>query len=376
MDRRTFKAVSALVGTTIGAGIFGIPYAFFKGGLSLCILYLLTLTIVNLILNLVYGEIILKTKGDHQLAGYAEIYLGKKAKTFTTIAQMAGLFGALLAYVILAGDFFSLLLDLPQYTSLFSISFAILGSLILLFGLKTVSKIESMLFILLISLPVILILSGLPQIDLNNYNLPPTNAFLPYGVFLFSLSGPSVIPVVEEILIKKRRQLPKAITLGTIIPTVVYFIFGAGILGISGQLTSEDALSGLQTILGPNILKLGSILGIIAVLTSFLTLSFVLRELFHRDLKISKSTSWGLISLIPLLLYLLGFKSFIEVIGFTGAILMGTLGIIIVLIYQKVSLRKKGSEIQIHLPWMGRLTIMIIFASGIIFELLSFFKIL
>lgn len=364
--------MSALVGTTIGAGIFGIPFAFLKGGVSLGILYLITLTTVNLILNLAYGEIILRTKGDHQLAGYAQIYLGSGAKRFTSIAQILGLFGAMLAYIILSVDFLAILLNAPQFTFIFSVGFSILGSLILLFGLKSVSKVEDVLFSLLILLPIIIIASGYSKINPENFSTPPTNAFLPYGVFLFSLSGSSVIPEVEEILRKQPSKLFKAVFWGTIIPAIVYLIFGLGVLGISGKFTSEDALAGLSAYSGPAILKLGAILGLTAVITSFLTIGFVLRELFFRDLKLKKTYSWALASFTPLIFYLFGFKSFINVIGFTGAILLGSLGIIIMLIYQKaLKASQKVPNFNLNLTTTGVALMILIFAIGIILEVIS-----
>ena len=86
MKNKVFRAISALVGTVIGAGIFGIPYVVAKIGFLPGIFYLLTLGTLVLFLNLLYGEVILRTPGDHQLTGYAEIYLGKFGKIWKIIS--------------------------------------------------------------------------------------------------------------------------------------------------------------------------------------------------------------------------------------------------------------------------------------------------
>ncbi len=100
MKGKTFRAMATLVGTVIGAGIFGIPYVIAKIGFLPGIFYLLILSALVLILNLIYGEIILRTHGDHQLTGYGEIYLGKRGKFLATLAIFTAAYGALLAYLI------------------------------------------------------------------------------------------------------------------------------------------------------------------------------------------------------------------------------------------------------------------------------------
>lgn len=100
-----FNAIAVLIGTIIGAGIFSLPYVIVKIGFIPGLLYLIGLGFVVLILNLCYGEIVLRTKKNHQLPGYAGIYLGKWGKLIAILATSIGFYGALLVYLIMAGDF-------------------------------------------------------------------------------------------------------------------------------------------------------------------------------------------------------------------------------------------------------------------------------
>ena len=84
--KSVYRAIAVLVGTTIGAGIFGIPFVVSKIGFVPGIFYLLILGVLVLILNLAYGEIILRTPGDHQLTGYGEIYFGEIGKKIASLA--------------------------------------------------------------------------------------------------------------------------------------------------------------------------------------------------------------------------------------------------------------------------------------------------
>lgn len=355
-NRQFLRAVAVLACTTIGAGIYGIPYAISKVGYAAGLLYLLTLGAMVMILNLVYGEIILKTKGDHQLTGYGEIYLGQIGKILASLSLFVGLYGALLAYIIKTGEFLALLIG--GQSLFFSIIFFILGSTAVVFGLKTVSRIDLIFFILIQAIILIITVSGLPYFTLENLQLKTggltaSSLILPYGVILFAISGSSAIPEVEEILRKRHFLLKKAILAGTLVPILVYLWFATTVIGISGKLTSEDSFSGLAYFLPGWIVKMGALLGVITMSTSFLGLGYVLREIWHRDFFIPKPLALALALLPPFDLFLLGAQDFISVLNFTGAITGGLTGIIILVIYAKICKNRKRS-LGICLPlWLN-----------------------
>src|SRR3989344_6158050 len=116
------EAVATLVGTIIGAGVLAIPYSMKKAGFLTGLLILVVLSIVVLFLFLFVGEIVLRTKGNHQLTGYAEKYLGKKGKLFLMFAMVFGTYGALVAYTIGVGRSFVSLFNLQQTLNIFNIS--------------------------------------------------------------------------------------------------------------------------------------------------------------------------------------------------------------------------------------------------------------
>ena len=78
--KRFFSAVSILVGTCIGAGVLGIPYVAAQVGFFVALAYIMLIGLLVFTINLYFGEVILRTKGDHQIAGYAGKYLGRKGK--------------------------------------------------------------------------------------------------------------------------------------------------------------------------------------------------------------------------------------------------------------------------------------------------------
>jgi len=80
------------------------------------------------------------------------------------------------------------------------------------------------------------------------------------------------------------------------------------------------------------------------------------------DLGIKKWQSFVIACFVPLILFLIGLKSFIPILSFTGGILLGIDGILILLMYKKIG----GKNIIIY-------PLSLIFILGAIYQI-CFFK--
>ena len=105
MNKKLIFALATYTGTIIGAGIFCLPYVASQAGVWPMIIYFLVIGTVILSAALLFGQVVAVTKGRHRLPGYANIYLGKKAKHFVFITSTLGLIGTLLTYIIIGGEF-------------------------------------------------------------------------------------------------------------------------------------------------------------------------------------------------------------------------------------------------------------------------------
>ncbi|MEK7158629.1 MAG: aromatic amino acid transport family protein, partial [Patescibacteria group bacterium] len=152
-------AVAMFVGTAIGAGIFAIPYTFSRAGVVLGITYAVILGFIVLITSLAYGEIILRTQDAHQLTGYVERYLGRRARWIATAALVFGIYGALIAYTIQVGNFLHLLLGSTLGGSAIIYSLAFLGicGIALFVGLGMVVSIEKVMTVFLVLVVALII---------------------------------------------------------------------------------------------------------------------------------------------------------------------------------------------------------------------------
>lgn len=371
---RLISGVLILSGMIIGAGMFGIPFSFVASGFWLGSLELLILAVVTLILHLIYGEIVLKTPALHRLPGYIKVHLGKEWSYLAWAAAFVGIFGTLLAYIVIGSIFLKNIFGAFGFgfgEFYFAVALVLIGAFIIFFPLKKEAFINGILTFILIVFTVFLVIILLPKVNsanLSGFNL--RNAFTPYGVLLFALSGGIVIPDLITFLGRDRKLARYAIMAGTLIPAILYFFFAYAVTGSLGKNVSVDAISGLMPIAGGNIMLLGSIIGFLAVFTSFVALGASAKALFQLDFGLKKFFSWILVSFLPVILYILGFKNFIAIIGVLGTLVGGIDAGLIIGAYHR--LQSKEGKISIF-SYFWKILIYLLIIAGVFYELYLFF---
>ena len=368
-------AVGSLIGTIIGAGVFGIPYVVAKSGVLSSLFYFLILGFLVLFLHLFFGEIVLRTKKEHRLIGYAQHYLGEKVKILVTISVILGTVGALLAYIILGGEFLKIIFPYPFSSLQFSLILWAILSLFVFLGMKSIAPFELLMNIGLFGAFLLIFIFSFPKIESSNFVFfNKEYLFLPFGIFLFSLIGWNAVPEIEKILIKKE-NLKKVIFYSLIISTIFYFLFGLIISGVTGPQTTGEPFTGLLPFLGKKIIVLGGIFGLLAVSTSFLILANYLKNTFLLDYHLPYFPSFFLASFLPLGLFLAGIREFIAVIAFVGTFVGLIEGIVIALIYKKVKkIGERIPEYSLKIPnFLIYLTILILIL-GTLSQIIYYFS--
>ncbi len=288
-------AIAVLSGTTIGVGLFALPYVTLKVGFWVILGYFLVLGTLVILTHLFFGELTLKTPDYKRLPGFAKIYLGNRGQILAYVSTILGIFGALLAYLIIGGEFLTGLLS-PIFGGsvlIYTFFYFAAGAALIYFGIKAIGKVELWGLVLFFVILFLIFFQGAPFIDvenlfIGNWKLGAGNLFLPYGVILFSLWGAALIPEVEEMLAPapkfgagtgagQKRALKWIILISTLIPIIVYLFFIYLILGITGPKTTESALTGLRDVLGDKIASLALLFGILTTFTSFITLGLTLK---------------------------------------------------------------------------------------------------
>ena len=369
LNKDFLYASSILIGTIVGVGIFGIPFSFAKGGFLAGLAFLILIGALSLVVNLLFGEIVLRTKEIHQFTGYVKIYLNQGFKVLASFAWFLSIYGALLAYIIISGNFLFNIFISKFYLDPFTYSFLffVFASLAVLAGLRAVAWFELFMVSFFTIIILLIFIFGFPKINPANLTVLFNKEFwfLPYGVLLFAYAGFSAIPTQREIVKGRPGILKKSILWGSLIPALLYFIFSLSVVGISGETTSPDVVSGLLDFLNYKIIFLVSLFGLLAITTSFLALALALTQTFSLDHGFKKFNAWALTVFIPFLLFLFGVRNFIEVISLAGSVAIGIEGVILVAMYKKA--KKTGErepEYSLRLPGWLLSGIIVLFALG------------
>lgn len=367
----SIKALSVFAGTIIGVGIFGLPYVASKSGFFIVLFYFLLMSGIAIAVHLLLSQVALGTEKPHRLPGYVGEYLGSGWKKFSLLMIGFGLTGAILAYLIVGGEFLKLLFApyIGGGSLIYTFIFFGAGAFLIFRGIKNIAQIELALLVVFFVILFVFFAKAVPFINFNFFKPVDWKFFsLPYGVILFSLWGSAVVPEVKEMLAGDEKKLKRVITAGILISTLTYLFFIFTILGVSGPNTSKEAISGLASGLGNGIIRFGFIFGVITCFTSFITLGLTLKKILWYDFNISENLAFCIACFLPLFLFLVGLREFIDIIGFTGALALGGEGIITIFLYQKF-LEKKGlrkmNPLMYFLP--------LVFVLGIILEIFYYF---
>ncbi len=333
-------AISILIGTCIGAGVLGIPYVAAQAGFFAAVFYIVLLGGILLLVNLYFGEICLRTKGEHQLIGYADRYLGKRGRKFMEFATIFGIYSAILAYMLGAGESLSFLVfgDL-SHTTLFGILFGIGMSGLLWKGLKNLKKFEKIGVSIVLGLLVFIIIFFFKKVDYSNLiNINFSNIFLPFGVILFALMSFHAIPEIRIVLKGREKLVKKALFTGTLICVIFYFVFTLIVVGYKGIQTPEISTLAL----GP----LFIFLGLFTMFTSWLALGNALEENFTFDERMERRKAWFFVSVLPLLIFVFirffDFFSFTHILSIGGVVAGGLTAVLVLLMIKKA--KKQGSR--------------------------------
>ena len=130
---------------------------------------------------------------------------------------------------------------------------------------------------------------------------------------------------------------------------IVYILFIAIILGVSGTAVDPTALGGLTGVVGGEMTKILLALGILTTFTSYITLALALNKLLIYDLKISPLTALTTVAAVPTILYFLGINNFITIISFVGSVMLAIDGMFIAFIYRQATRTKSVRPVIIWL---------------------------
>jgi len=338
-----FKALSTVIAGTIGVGFFAIPYSLQQFGTFWGVIVLAGVAVLISVVNMAYTEIIVFDKGNRQVPGYTRKYIGKVPAAVISLVMISGLLGVLLAYAILAGNSLSLLFGKsgiflsPQCLS---IVFVILGLFVAHYGITFISKVTSLIVLLLFLIMAVILIIALPEVRVQNVtSLDISHFSLIFGVALFALYCSTAIPVIDEIVGYDRKVYRRIVLLGTLITLIVYIVFGLVTALSLGDKVSSEFIAGFSAV-HPRATALIVLFSLLAVFSAFVLVSNSIKEIASYDYKIPARTAFYFIAAILIWFIMLDLTSFEGVISFVGGVTLGIQSIVIFAIWWRIKSKK------------------------------------
>ncbi len=361
--------VTVFAGGMIGVGFLSLPYVALQAGIWITAVYFIVLTALVLLINYIFCQISLQTPDFKRFPGFVGHHLGKWPQVFTTVVVAFGTFGVLLAYIVVGSQFLTAVFQ-PMFSGsnlLYAFIYFCLVSVIVYFDIKIIAKVEFWIIAFLFLSIFFIFINNFSQINLGNIfvhtQIGLSNIFLPYGPILFALWGIGLIPELEEMMVENKQRLKRVATIATVGVSMFYFLFILLVLGICGAHTDEMALTGLKNFLSSGLVSVALFVGALATFTAFIAQGIVFKKVLMYDLGIKHWQAFVVTCFTPMILFLLGLKSFLPIISLIGGVVLGIDGILILLMYKKIG----GKKIIIY-------PLSLVFLFGVIYEIIYFIK--
>lgn len=369
-----WQTVALIVSGTVGAGVLGIPYVAAQVGLSVAIAYIVGLGLLMMGLNLLLGEVVVRTKGTVHLAGLAGKYLGPVGKVIMTVLFYSLLMGSLVIYIIGEGEALAALFGGDQL--MWSLVFFAIAMIFVVRGLRTIKTIELVLTLVIFLVVLLIGTWGAPAIKFPNISYTHLGALLlPYGVILFSFHGATAIPEAHTLLSNKKLQFKQAIILSTAITIALYAFFTFVVVGVTGTSTTEVATIGLGKELGKYMLIFGNAFAALAMGTGFLLNGVAMTDSLSWDFGMKRKYALALTGGIPLLVFLAGVRGFIAAIDLVGGVFISLEMLVILLIYWRA--KQKGDlpvgKYKLHHALLIFAALVLALSFGAVYSILTTF---
>ncbi|WP_148883607.1 aromatic amino acid transport family protein [Thermococcus aciditolerans] len=314
MKRLTLAEASAiLIGTQIGAGVLGLPYALREAGFA-GIAVIISVGFLTLLTALFVLELAVHRGGT--MTSLARDTLGK-AGGWLMLASISVLsYGALIAYIAGSGDILSSLTGING--TIAAVIFWLVMSWVVFMGLKASGEAELALNFLLLGALAVAVVLMLPKADpVNMTSVDPSAIVSGIGVAIFAYVSHMVVPEMYKGL-GSAEKTKKAVLIGYLVPMGFYALFVLAFVGALGADTPQLATSALENYYGSLGKVLGLVLPLAAISTSYIGIGFAQMDNLREAFNLEKRTAWLLTVLPPLLIYFAGLKSFVSALWLAG----------------------------------------------------------
>ncbi|MBN1876106.1 MAG: hypothetical protein JXA33_17920 [Anaerolineae bacterium] len=311
-----WEATSLMVGAGVGAGIMAVPFLAERVGLVGLAVILPIAWAASSLIHLMLAEVLFHTGRDLQIVELMQLYVlrGRVGRwllwpvfAFLSIAFLANL----AAYISGAGEIVADLTEINRRLAEF-IVYAIAAGVVF-FGLRAVGVAERFGVFVLVGLVAAIGVGALPL----PFHAPlgpsgsATQWLALYGMVMYALWTFYSVPQVVQGLGSDQHGAVRAILNGLGINGILTAAVALIALGISDEVT-EVAIIGIADRIGPWAGLIGSLLLVLALITSYWSVSLALADILRERTGIPVKVSWLLATLPSLLILWVNAWQFLE----------------------------------------------------------------
>jgi amino acid permease len=344
------EAAAIITGYGIGGGIMAVPYLASLSGMASMMLILFAAYGLSLLMHLMIAEIMLRDNESEQMVEVFQKYLfrGRMAPLLWGLfALIVGAFlASLSAYIAGGGEILHELVGLPEMAG-YAITYAVAAGVVF-FGLKALGVGEKYAVIgILILIGVFAFGAARQPFSFELTFVPNSGAFLAlFGMAMFSFFAIFSVPQVVDGLRHVPGQVPKAVALGIGINAMVILALTVICMGVPGDVT-RIAIIGLGKTLGGWSQVVGSLFILLAMLTSYWSVSFALAIVIQERLGWGFRISWLLATLPTFLIVISGALDFLGFMRLAGGAIAVLIALLVVPLLNAA--RKRGKVA--NPPW-------------------------
>ena len=259
----------------------------------------------------------------------------RKALTMGFFVVMAlVLFTNLAAYISGAAEILSAMLPMPEWAA--RLLFYLFAASVVLFGLKAVGVSEKIAIGAIFALVALLAVSSLANIrNPLQMAVGSLNEALAYfGMAMFAFSAFFSVPQAAAGLGGDARRIRKAVFLGILNNFILILVVTVCALLASDEVT-DVAMIGWSRGIGSWAELVGSAFTILAMLTTYWSISLALGDIVAEQLHWGRAACWLVATVPSLLMTFLGLGGFLEFMRLAGGLIAILIALLVVPAYRK-----------------------------------------
>ena len=365
----TWEAACIITGYGIGGGVMALPYLAEKNGFLITVIILAAAFLASYILHLMIADLALKSSEGGQIIACLSQFLfrGKLKKVLTIsffVLMLAILFTNLTSYINGAEEILVSLLNISPFLA--KLLFYIVAAAVVLFGLKAVGVSEKIAMVVIFALIGVLAVASffgqgnpVPMVNLGEISFNRVLAF--FGLAMFSLAAFFSVPQAVEGLNGNHKEIKKAIFLGFMNNFIIILVICFCSVYASTEVTTV-AMVGWSKGIGLWAQVIGSVFTILAMLTTYWSLSLALADIVRETTKLEHRMSWLIATLPSLILALFSLGGFMEFMRLAGGLISIIIAVMVIPAFINARNEVEGSILKHN----GNLVCIVIIASYIL----------